>query len=689
MFYNFAAPRSIAKRRRVNRACDFCRVHRVRCDATTPCAQCVANKISCSRPQPSHASLSREQAYNDESLLSLHPVSRTRASAGKQLNAQAYPPSPDNTRASRPQQQSTETTPATNQLDSTLEFITRINAFCSGVSLLSSQTSSWDDDPGPYRSPFCPGVVDETSSAQCDLSSAQIERLFWVFWARLYPQIPIIFREDLQPLSSQHGNGTPTPTPLQDAVTAYTIQYIFHSGLHSRLLGLQWKQFDTGNRRSRVVGMPYFQRCLTSCTQYAMFAAPSLMTLKCYCIMTLYLLDTGQHHAAYNMIGLAVRIAQSLNLDSAAPPGVHSEEAQHPRIWWTLVHLDFRCSRYAGKSVTAQFSNARVSTPYRLSDSAAGLDSSPYYAQSLRLTYAALAVVESITHHPSLEKDCDVEAQAQALSRELQVIQQWKDAVQKDKYFKHLRLDVLDSSLLEGSCAINVEDDGSNYMSHPPIEIQLNTLLELQYHDTIISLHRGFIKFPSPPLNPRNTPQAESHVATALKHALTIIHIIHSRMSQHDVFYGSSELYQYQWNAVLTLIGFMLAYPSCPRRLTVLRYVDLALETFEFGGRQSDAAARAASFTRYLRDKVDKLSMILNIDRASGATRRRASLVDSSAVHQAAVSLQKDTDFGYQADQGPEDFNLWSWTDSIDPNVWPTYCDEVNEAFAYPPGETT
>jgi hypothetical protein len=221
-----------------------------------------------------------------------------------------------------------------------------------------------------------------------------------------------------------------------------------------------------------------------------------------------------------------------------------------------------------------------------------------------------------------------------------------------------------------------VEDDRSNYMSHPPIEIQLNTLLELQYHDIIIGLHRGFIRFPTLPLNPRNTPQAESHVATALKHALTTIHIIHSRMSQHDVFYGSSELYQYQWNAVLTLIGFMLAYPSGSRRPTALRHVDLA-----------------ASFTRHLRDKVDKLSMILNLDHASCATRRRASLVESSAVHQVAVSSHQDTDFGYQAeepyriDQGPEDFNLWSWTDVIDPNVWLTYCDEVNEAFAYPPGD--
>ena len=121
------------------------------------------------------------------------------------------------------------------------------------------------------------------------------------------------------------------------------------------------------------------------CTQYGLFAAPSLMILKCYCIMTLFLLDTGQHHAACNLIGMAVRVAQSLNLDGAAALGARSTESNHLHIWWTLVHLDFRFSRNVRKTISAQFSNA-ISMPYRQLDCLKGLESSPYFTHRLRLS---------------------------------------------------------------------------------------------------------------------------------------------------------------------------------------------------------------------------------------------------------------------------------------------------------------
>lgn len=631
MFYNFAPPRSIAKRRRVDRACEFCRRHRVRCDASTPCAQCVANKAVCSRPQHTQTRSNRDEPL---SVSKVYKEPRSQES-----------PADSDSRSRTPQQQQVIQVPGDNQIDSTLGFVTRINTFCSGVFL---QCIPHNDDPGPYRSPFCPGAVEETESNKCDLSPAQIDRLFSIFLRRLHPQIPIINQEDLQ-----HSNSRPECAALRDAVTAYTMQFVFHSGLHSRLLGLQWKQFDTGNRRSRVVGMPYFQRCLASCTQYTMFSNPSVMTLKCYCIMTMYLLDTGQHHASYNIIGLAVRMAQSLDLDETPLPGL--EESEHSAIWWTLVHLDFRGSRYQGKPVTTRYAIPKDFLKYSLSTDLPEQNISPYYTYSLRLTCAALAVLDSVAHGMAREKDHDTETRARVLSENIQLIHQWKEAVQKEQSFKNLHLNALSPSLPGDIDSPGVEED--DYMTHLPIDIQLNTLLELQYHDTIISLHRSFIEFPSTPFGLDKSHHAKSHVVTAAQHAVTAIRIIHSRMCQHDVFYGSSELYQYQWNAVLTLIGFMLAYPSCARQ-AALKHVKLALEAFEFGGRQSDAAARAASHTRFLRDKVAELNDILSIDYRS--------------------QLEPDTepqtlgqDLGQELD----------WTNFIDPALWSTYSDQVLDAF--------
>jgi hypothetical protein len=368
----------------------------------------------------------------------------------------------------------------------------------------------------------------------------------------------------------------------------------------------------------------------------------------------MYLLDTGQHHAAYNIIGLAVRMAQSLNLDEMGLPGLALEESA---IWWTLVHLDFRCSRYQGKPVTTQYAISRDLLQYSLSMTSVGQNISPYYTYSLRLTCAALAVLDSVANDMAREKGHDTETRARVLSENMQLIHQWKKAVQKEQSFKHLCLNALSPSLPGDIALPGVEED--DYMTHLPIDIQLNTLLELQYHDTIISLHRSFIEFPSISSGLQKSHLAKSHVATAAQHALTAIRIIHSRMSQHDVFYGSSELYQYQWNAVLTLIGFMLAYPSYARQ-TALRHVNLALEAFEFGGRQSDAAARAASHTRFFRDKVAELNDILCID-------YQTQLEPDTELQ----GLAEDLDLGQELD----------WTNFIDSALWSTYSDQVHDAF--------
>ncbi|CRG85986.1 hypothetical protein PISL3812_02989 [Talaromyces islandicus] len=636
MFYNFAPPRSIGKRRRVNRACEFCRRHRVRCDASTPCAQCVENKRICSRSQSTtHARSNR--------VVSISGV-------GKELShSHTSSPGPEYTRESRAQQQQVIRVSVNKEVDSTLEFITRMTTFCSGVFL---QCTPHNDDPGPYRSPFCPGAVDETGSDKCDLSPAQIDRLFSIFSTRLHPLVPIIRQEDLQP-----SNARPECAALRDAITAYTMQFVFHSGLHTRLLGLQWKQFNTERKRSRVVGMPYFQRCLASCTQYAMFSDPSVMTLKCYCIMTMYLLDTGQHHAAYNVIGLAVRLARSLDLDETALPGLDVKESEHSTIWWTLVHLDFRGTRYQGKPVTTQYAIPKELLQYSLSTASIDHTISPYYTYSLRLTCAALAVLDSVAHDMAREKDHDTEIRARVLSENMQLIHQWKEAAQKEKSFKRLHLDVPSPSLPGDITSPVVEED--DYMTHLPIDIQRNTLLELQYHDTIISLHRTFIEFPTAAPSSQKNRHTKSHVATAAQHALTAIRIIHSRMSQHDVFYGSSELYQYQWNAVLTLLGFMLAYPSCARQ-TTLRHVNLALEAFEFGGQQSDSAARAASHTRYLRDKVAELNNILSIG------------------YQPTLPAQPDAELQVPAEELGQELD---WANFIDSTQWSAYSDQVLDTF--------
>ncbi|OTA95642.1 hypothetical protein M434DRAFT_197061 [Hypoxylon sp. CO27-5] len=84
------------------------------------------------------------------------------------------------------------------------------------------------------------------------------------------------------------------------------VKYLDSLGLNRRLVGLQWDQGD--------LSLAYFGRCVAATGRFVAFTEPSLDCVQCYVLMTLYLLDAGEHRSAYNIIGLALRIAQTLNL---------------------------------------------------------------------------------------------------------------------------------------------------------------------------------------------------------------------------------------------------------------------------------------------------------------------------------------------------------------------------------------
>ncbi|GKZ30909.1 hypothetical protein AbraIFM66950_010646 [Aspergillus brasiliensis] len=310
-------------------------------------------------------------------------------------------------------------------------------------------------------------------------------------------------------------------------------------------------------------------------------------------------------------------------------------------------------------------------------------------------TSSALAVIESMAHHEKTKTSQDIESQANILTENLHHLRVWKDELRQNTWFKHVNLDVQDTPASKPG-GDRDSDVYIDYMDNTPLQIQAQTLLQLQYHDAMISLHRVFIQFPRQPAMNRENPLAGAHAATALKHALATIHIVYTRMTTHDIFYGSCELYQYQWNAVLTLMGFMLAFPFCPRCPAARGYVDLALETFEFAGPQNDAAVRAAYLTRHLCEKVDKLTMMLNIDLRRGAsesTKGAPPLVDdgmtqradqpSDSLHMRAAPQSTDIEQSYLSisERQADNDLFWPWADLVDPEIWPSYCDGVNEAF--------
>ncbi|KAJ5292057.1 hypothetical protein N7478_001308 [Penicillium angulare] len=662
-----------ARRRKIAKACDFCREHRVRCEAATPCPQCVANSVTCNRSRSSQTtkrkSVARRVAVADAQLTD-------RLTQNTPLAA-ALPSST----ASIPTPSSSENLAWTShKTDSILGFIARMNAFCSSVSEISPSSTSADGPHPDQHSPFPTRNLQHTQHAECDLSTHQTKHLMKIFWTRLRSRMPIVQWEDLSASNEDiHG----TSSPLQDAIKAYSLHSIYSSGLYTRLVGLNWPH---SQKQDTLVGMSYFQRSLSAISQVTIFEHPTLSTMQCYCYLALYLLDTGHHQAAYNIVGLGLRISQSLNYMDERHGG-YRECQLFRRVWWTLIHLDFRCSRHVGKPVSTNIDELIHLLPSREPEDVHHSNGLLYHTESVRLTAAALKVNESMDRHcSSFPKDTAgpalLELRASALSASLYHLQNWHDELPREKYFKNMHFNVPDV-LLNSIETLNNDVQITEQCSTVGL---LNTLLLLQYHNIMVGFHRVFIQFPNYPLIPKSTPKADAHAATALNHALIMINITHQTMAIHDFLHGISELYQYLWNAAITTIGFMLAYPYCYRCQRSREYLHLALEVFNSVSKENSPANRASVLIQQLLTKVDTLVQVLGFGQPTQGISTSSAL--SAGVPSLANSASHSVDSSIPTDEYvPYDLStdmLGSWTDMINLDTWPSYCNEVNEAFMDP-----
>ncbi|KAE8373888.1 hypothetical protein BDV26DRAFT_300713 [Aspergillus bertholletiae] len=231
-----------------------------------------------------------------------------------------------------------------------------------------------------------------------------------------------------------------------------------------------------------------------------------------------------------------------------------------------------------------------------------------FYSASISLTVVVRQVAESLENHlhavsGTVDSVTKIERYAHHLSREIRHLYQWKGRILEAKLFPNITLayGAYQPEAVTATEDVLKHDHNTRLSFHlAPAVILQRTLFELQYHDIVLWVHHSCIQFLSRGLVPQRSPQTDVHVTTAIPHALTVTDLIRLRMLYHDVLYGSSEIYQYLWNAVLTLIGLILAYPLCYWFPRVEQHVERSLQIFEAAGPVNPIASRAARLTRYL-----------------------------------------------------------------------------------------
>lgn len=90
-------------------------------------------------------------------------------------------------------------------------------------------------------------------------------------------------------------------------------------------------------------------------------------------------------------------------------------------------------------------------------------------------------------------------------------------------------------------------------------------------------------------------------------HAIALTHILHQVLSSTSILAGWLEAFQWQWNAAMTLVGIVLAYPHDDSAGAARGAIDLSVAVLENFGNSFAVAAGAANILRELCAKIDVL----------------------------------------------------------------------------------
>jgi hypothetical protein len=90
-------------------------------------------------------------------------------------------------------------------------------------------------------------------------------------------------------------------------------------------------------------------------------------------------------------------------------------------------------------------------------------------------------------------------------------------------------------------------------------------------------------------------------------HAMALTHMMHQVLTSTSILAGWHEAFQWQWNAAMTLVGFVLAHPHSASTRAVRSTIDLSVAVFEIFGNSFAVAAGAANIMSELCAKVDLL----------------------------------------------------------------------------------
>jgi hypothetical protein len=411
-----------------------------------------------------------------------------------------------------------------------------------------------------------------------DLSREQEENFLVLMWQAYHCIYPIIAEEDFREYynslwAGTNGQGPRQPSALVDSLLAVCMQY------GSTFLGDEENMAD-GEKEPQAVHFHTAAHTFYRRSQRMLMDTlehPSIPTLQSHIYCIIYQYNVANLDTALTLLGLGIRIAHMLRLHLrplGSPPRASQE--LHSRIWWTLYQLDSQISMSLGRPPLINPEEVGRAIPTDMRDavqlSPTVLVSPPeeeltwlsFHVQYIRLTAAARGVQEvfgvrcaevvQMKDIQDIQKDpSTLELLARFISREIRPMYDWVQAVPQS--LKNQR---------KGSGeALSTDRTPLNLNPASPLWLhRQRLLLEITYHHLQIATLRPFIRFP--PRGPSLTPLTDGLGISALNHAVVLTNILKQVLSETDMLSGWTPAFQYQWDATICIISFVLANPVCP-----------------------------------------------------------------------------------------------------------------------------
>ena len=646
-------PRIRRKRAQVVRACDWCRKQRIKCDNDQPCLNCKTRGAQCSNEVIEVSTLPHAYREIDRLRRQVRDLERQlqqqrergadTPSTGVYLtSAPSHVPTPDVPAGAAAIENSSQqkywggihvrTSRSPHDTwygpSSLYFFLGRVANFMSSSTLhgdpvnhmlLPKASSSILFDAPPGNSPAddsnrtSAAMAEDTMTARSYLNPTQEEFFLDLYWQSFHTGLcPILheaeFKEYYRSLWADPGQPR-KPSALVDILLALCMQR-----------GVAAMASVRGDKPvafcdASIAGRQHFRR-YRRLVQYEM-ESPTIATLQSHLLCTIYLGNGTFTNMADSEFVIAARTAYMLGLHKEPPPALpYRERELRKRLWWSLYMIDAKLGNNFGRPFQLYRSSAEPSLPE--DGCHAVMESGSHFASpsgdtswlSFHIQQIKLFITAREVHTAFYSKRLDIrddqtiwddpnvlEAHAQFMQPYLNTMEEWKNRI--PSALKTRRQGNGEPLSTDGT-AIDMEQFSPVWLQRQRV------LLELMYHNLCVYQLRPFITFSSTP----SGPLAEQSALKSALHAITLTNLLHQVLTTSPIMAGWHEAFFWQWNAVVTLAGFVLAYPRSPSNPTARRAIDVAVTVFDMFTDSCLVSGGAADITRKLAAQVDLLMQL-------------------------------------------------------------------------------